>query len=350
MSFAKRVVGQAACIGAAFVSLSAFGAAFPLKSDDLNLNHRYKTGDHAAGGGQIYAKDIGVLRPTGGNNWSHLVSDDADKTVNANHLIYGKKVYAMVSGTVVNCWRNAPDNSKAGTKDSDVLKFFIGVGGNHVWIKTDDGVYAQHAHLIPGSIPASICPNNKTRFDKSSDLTMPPEAAVSDGVRVTKGQYLGLVGNSGNSSGPHLHIHMIKDGKPFQMKFEKGQTTPFANGSTPTSGPWTQVKGNTLPDGSILVWAPRSTGYWTVNNISGAAFQGWFTHMVDSGQMPENLPCMNNGAIYNTEWVPSKGAWVAHAGLSATELGAKTNTLAAQGFYQYKWWFCDSVRAAIWRK
>jgi hypothetical protein len=350
MTFAKRFVGTALIAGAAVLSLSASAAVFPLKSDDLNLNHRYKTGDHASGGGQVYGKDIIALRPTGGGNWSSLVSDNADKTVNSNHLIYGRKVYAMVSGTVVNCWRNAPENSKAGTKDADVLNFYIGVGGNQVWIKTDDGVYVEHAHMIPGSISESICPNNKTRFTNPSSNTMPPEANVVNGAKIVKGQYLGLAGNSGNSTGPHVHVHMIKDGQPFPMNIEHGQTTPVTNGSTSGNGPWTTVKGGTLPTGNILVWAPRSTGYWTVNGISSAAFQGWFTHMTDSGQMPENLPCTNGGAIYNTDWVPSKGSWIAYAGMTAAELAEKSNTLAAQGYYQYKWWYCDSVRSAIWRK
>ncbi len=285
----KQVIGTALFAGAAVLSASASAAQFPLKSDDLNLNHRYKTGDHSTGALQGYGKDIIALRPTGGNNWSDLTADGVDSTVNSNHLIYGRKVYATVSGTVVNCWRNAAENSKAGTKDADVLNFYIG-------------------------------------------------------------QYLGLAGNSGNSTGPHVHVHMEKNGAAYPMSMEHGQTTPFTNGVTPTTGPWTLLNGNTLPTGNILVWAPRSTAYWTVNNISSAAFQGWFNHMTDSGQMPENMPCSNGGATYNTDWVPSQGAWYARAGMSAAELATQTNTLAQQGFYQYKWWYCDSVRSAIWRK
>ena len=201
MTPVKKLFGTALLAGAAALSASASAAVFPMKSDDLGLTHRYKTGDHATGADQGLGKDIGIVRPIGNNKWSGLVSDGADKTVNSNHLIYGKKVYAMVSGTVVNCWRNAPENAKAGTKDQDVLDFYIGVGGNHVWIKTDDGVYAEHAHMIPGSISSAICPNNKTRFDKPSSSVMPGEAAVLNGAKITKGQYLGLAGNSGNSTG-----------------------------------------------------------------------------------------------------------------------------------------------------
>jgi hypothetical protein len=345
-----NIVAPALCIGASILSVSAHAAEFPLKSDDMQLSHRYKTGDHASGGSQQYAKDIVAMRPIGNDKWSALVADGADKTVNANHLIYGKRVYAMVSGVMYNCWRNAPDNSKAGTKDPDVLSHYIGVGGNHVVIKTDDGVYAKHSHMIPGTVPSAICPHNKTRFDAPSGSTFPPEGAVTNGVRITKGQFIGLAGNSGNSGGPHLHVHMLKDGAAYEMKFEHGQTTPYTDETAPTTGPWTLVKGNTLPNGPILVWARRSTGHWYVNNVSGAAFQGWFNHMKDSGQMPESLACTDGGSNYNTEWVPTSGAWYAKAGMTATELANLTNSLALQGYSQYKWWYCGASRSAIWRK
>ena len=346
----KQVAGHILCIGASFLSASAVADVFPLKADDLGLTHRYKTSDHAEGADQGMGKDIVAMRPIGNDKWNHLVADGADKTVNANHLIYGRKVYAMASGTVVSCWRNAPDNSKAGTKDPDVVSHLIGVGGNNVVIKTADGVFVKHSHLIPGSISEAICPHNKTRFDKPSGSTLPAEAAVAAGAKIVKGQYLGRAGNSGNSSLPHLHVHMFKDSAPFPMKFEHGQTTPFTDSTASLTGPWTLLKGSTLPDGPILIWAPRSTSNWTVNNISAATFQGWFNHMTDSGQMAESLACTAGGAFYNTQWVPAKGSWYAKAGMNATEMANLTNTLSAQGFYQYKWWYCDSVRSAIWRK
>jgi hypothetical protein len=337
--------------GAALLSATASAADFPLKSDDLNLNHRYMTDKHGGGAYQGEAKDIWAVRHAGNNAWSMLKSDDAEFTDNASHLIYGRKVYAMVSGTVVGCWRNAPENAKAGTKDKDVTDYYIGVAGNHVWIKTDDGVYALHAHMIPGTISSAICPHEAKKFTTPSSLgTIAPEAAVSGGVKITKGQYLGLSGNSGNSTRPHLHVHMYKDNAVYKMPFAHGQTTPVVNNAASPNGPWTLLNGGTLPDGPILIWAPRSTAYWTVNNISSAAFQGWFNHMTDSGQMAENIPCTNGGATYNTDWVPSKGSWYASAGMSATQLATRTNELALQGYSQYKWWYCDAVRSAIWRK
>lgn len=338
-------------ISMAIVSMSAPAAEFPLRSDDLNLNHRYQTSTHGGGYLQGLAKDIGAVRPTGGTSWDNLVSDGADSTVNANHLIYGRKMYAMVSGTVVGCWRNAPDNAKAGTKDPDVLNFYIGVAGNHVWIRSDDGVYALHAHAIPGTVPASICPHNATKFTTpSSTGWIAPEAAVTGGVRVTAGQFIGLAGNSGNSTAPHVHVHMAKNSAAFDMPFAHGSTTSYVGGAASPSGPWKMLSGSTLPTGPILVWAPHSKAYWTVNNIKDEDFQGWFNHMADSGEMPENMPCTNSGQIYNTNWVPSKGYWYANFGMSAADMALKNDTYTKQGFALYKWWYCGSIRSAIWRK
>ena len=351
MTFLRNSARSAMIAGLALISISAGAAEFPLKSDDLNVTHRYATSNHGGGYLQALAKDIWAVRPTGSSSWSHLVTDGADSTVNANHLIYGRKMYAMVSGTVVGCWRNAPNNAKAGTKDADVVNGYIGVAGNHVWIKTDDGIYALHAHAIPGSIPASICPNNAVKFVKPSGTGwIAAEAAVTNGVRITAGQFIGLAGNSGNSTGPHVHVHMAKNDAVYAMPFSHGSTTPNVGGTAAYKGPWTMLKGSTLPAGPILAWAARSTGYWTVNNIDAENFQGWFNHMADSGQMPETMVCTDGGDNYNTTWVPSKGQWVANHGMSASDFTLKNALYTAQGYTLYKWWYCGSIRSGIWRK
>ncbi|MEZ7171746.1 M23 family metallopeptidase [Sporosarcina sp. OR05] len=44
--------------------------------------------------------------------------------------------------------------------------------------------------------------------------------AVAKGDTVTTGQLLGKVGNSGNTSEPHLHIHAELDGKGVPLTFD----------------------------------------------------------------------------------------------------------------------------------
>jgi murein DD-endopeptidase MepM/ murein hydrolase activator NlpD len=98
------------------------------------------------------------------------------------------------------------------------------VGGNHVIIDIGGGYYAFYAHLRPGSIRVKV------------------------GDRVKRGQVVGLVGNSGNSTEPHLHFHVSdansplgSEGVPYRLdSFElAGSCTAFGAGCART-GPVTR--------------------------------------------------------------------------------------------------------------
>jgi murein DD-endopeptidase len=64
------------------------------------------------------------------------------------------------------------------------------VGGNYVILDLGQGRYAFYAHLQPGSL------------------------RVKAGDKVRRGQVIGLVGNSGNSTEPHLHFHISDANSP----------------------------------------------------------------------------------------------------------------------------------------
>jgi murein DD-endopeptidase MepM/ murein hydrolase activator NlpD len=64
------------------------------------------------------------------------------------------------------------------------------IDGNYVVLDLGEGRFAFYAHLQPGSL------------------------RVKAGDRVTTGQVLGLVGNSGNSTEPHLHFHVSNGVSP----------------------------------------------------------------------------------------------------------------------------------------
>jgi murein DD-endopeptidase MepM/ murein hydrolase activator NlpD len=59
------------------------------------------------------------------------------------------------------------------------------IGGNLIILDIGDSRYAVYAHLQPGSLRVGL------------------------GDRVKRGQVLALVGNSGNSTGPHLHFQVV---------------------------------------------------------------------------------------------------------------------------------------------
>ena len=74
------------------------------------------------------------------------------------------------------------------------------VDGNHVIIDHGDGFYSFYAHLQPGSVKVEV------------------------GDQVQAGDQLGLLGNTGNTSAPHLHFHVMSgpsalgsDGVPYVL-------------------------------------------------------------------------------------------------------------------------------------
>jgi hypothetical protein len=166
-----------------------------------------------------------------------------------------------------------------------------------------------------------------------------------------KRQLLYHVGNSGNSTEPHLHVHLVNASNTWQpMQFARGQTTPFNSNTASLNGPWTGLKGNALPMASILVWPPHPIGNWTYNGIEGAAYQRVFDHFVDSGEMPDTVSCKNNGASYDSTWIPAKGSWISHHGMSIPDHAAKNAQFTKQGYKETSVYTCGKVMAAIWRK
>jgi hypothetical protein len=259
----------------------------------------------------------------------------------------------MAGGTVIGCWRNAPEN--AGNvlhAQNGTLKILL--QGNHLWIRQADGNDALYAHAKTGDIPASLCPNNATLLKgtrSNSPIATEPEAVVTNGATVTAGQLLFHVGNSGNSTEPHLHVHVVNSSNTSRaMRFARGQTTPFNNSIASLIGPWTRLSGNALPMETILVWPPHAIGNWTYNGIEASAYQSVFDHFVDSGVMPDTVTCKNNGAVYNTTWVPAKGSWISHHGMSVLDHTVKNATYVGQGYKQTSVYTCGTVMAAIWRK
>ena len=107
-----------------------------------------------------------------------------DRSKNENFLAYGKEALAVADGIVVETKDGIPENT-GGPLSRAVPVTLETVGGNHVILEIGPKQYAFYAHLQPGSL------------------------RVRGGDRVRRGQVLGLVGNSGNSTEPHLHFHIV---------------------------------------------------------------------------------------------------------------------------------------------
>ncbi len=115
-------------------------------------------------------------------------SDDDGKTFsgdpskNASYHAYGAEALAVADGVVTEVKDGIPENTPGSTRA--VPMTLETLGGNHVVVSLGGGLFAFWAHLQPGSLKVKV------------------------GDRVKRGQVLGLVGNSGNSTEPHLHFHV----------------------------------------------------------------------------------------------------------------------------------------------
>ena len=279
----RRHVMAAAVLSASMIATPALAIEFPIHANDLVPGERISTTVHGTGGGpQTGAHDLLLQRWIADNNWSRLKAGQTDKSVNSNYLIYKKPVYAMAGGTVIGCWRNAPENSGGRTNVPRCSAPRRSCSrATTCGIQQADGNIALYAHAPTGDIPANLCPHN-AEFLTGTALGGPvptqPEATVTGGATVTAGQLLYHVGNSGNSSEPHLHVHLVNASNAWQpMKFARGMTTPFNNGTASLNGPWTRLQGNALPMASILVWPPHPVGNWTYNGIDGPPISGCST-------------------------------------------------------------------------
>ena len=105
-----------------------------------------------------------------------------DPKRNESYFIFGAEVVAAAPGRIVATRNDVPENTppdtRPGTGPNDLA-------GNFVNQDLGGGRFALYAHMQPGSI------------------------RVKPGDQVVTGQVLGLVGNTGNSSEPHLHFHVM---------------------------------------------------------------------------------------------------------------------------------------------
>ena len=106
-----------------------------------------------------------------------------DRASNANFYAQSADAIAVADGIVVATKDSIPENIPGPTSRAVPITLET-VGGNFVILDIGAGRYAFYAHLRPGSL------------------------RVRTGDRVRRGQVLGLVGNSGNSTEPHLHFHL----------------------------------------------------------------------------------------------------------------------------------------------
>jgi hypothetical protein len=118
-----------------------------------------------------------------------------DGKANEDYYAFGREVLAPADGIVTDVIEGVRDNVPGSMNPYSGL-------GNAVFIQHREYEVSVLAHLKLGSITVKV------------------------GDKVKKGQVIGLCGNSGNSSEPHLHYHLqntsiIQDGSGIKCYFQK---------------------------------------------------------------------------------------------------------------------------------
>lgn len=131
---------------------------------------------HAQAVDQRFAYDFVITR--------NRSSFRGEGTSNADYHCFGQPILAPAAGSVVAVENGVADNRPGIMNPLRPL-------GNHVILDHGNDEYSFLAHFKQGSVE------------------------VKQGEQVEAGEHLGLCGNSGNSSEPHLHYHLQNTPEPF---------------------------------------------------------------------------------------------------------------------------------------
>lgn len=126
---------------------------------------------HSAVPEQRFALDLVQRNATG-------TTFNGDGKKNTDYVIYGQKVRSSTAGTVVRVIKGVPENTPGQLNPYQVT-------GNTVIVQTPEGEFVLYAHLQTKSIK------------------------LKEGKKVKAGKTIGTVGNSGNSTEPHLHFQVM---------------------------------------------------------------------------------------------------------------------------------------------
>ena len=137
---------------------------------------------HVFWGGRTHDVNYHTAYPDQRFAYDFLIMEDGrshtgDGTQNVQYHCFGRPIVAPGDGTVVAVANCVPDNVPGEMNAAQPL-------GNHVILDHGNGEWSFFAHFQRGTV------------------------AVEKGQVVRAGERLGLCGNSGNSSEPHLHYHL----------------------------------------------------------------------------------------------------------------------------------------------
>jgi hypothetical protein len=221
-------------------------------------------------------------------------------------------------------------------------------GGNGFWIEHDDGSRAEYAHFKPGSVPAALCPHDEVLMPEVIDSPAVEDAwehiRVANGVRIEQGQFLGLAGNVGTSSNPHLHVHVEtggvaaetkSGGSPVNAKFRSGLGASAAQAAGGPYIEWKSFAGKPIPAGPSFVWPSRTAGgEYARHGYPAERFGPLFQHLADSGFAPAWIDAYSVGgkSFLNHVWRKAQAPFLTWFLVDAATYQKVFNEATGKGF------------------
>jgi len=146
----------------------------------------------------------------------------------ASYAYYGTEIHAVADGVVVNSYDGAEEQIPGADAKGITTE---NIGGNMLVVDIGGGAYAFYAHMQRGSLRVMV------------------------GDHVTTGQVIGLLGNTGNSTAPHLHFHVMDGPSPLDSN-----GLPFVFTHFSSSGVLNPVYDDALFHGETARIDPRLAG------------------------------------------------------------------------------------------
>jgi murein DD-endopeptidase len=144
-----------------------------------------------------------------------------DTKSNANYYGYRSEVVAVADGRLSDLKDGLPENSGSTERSARIITLENALG-NYDTLDLGQGRFATYAYLQPGSFKVKL------------------------GEQVKAGQILGLLGNSGNSDAPHLHLQLVNANSPFESEGVPYELDSFTQLGTVPDDPAAQDTGEIL--------------------------------------------------------------------------------------------------------
>lgn len=173
----------------------------PIKANKTMMRLPFDSIWYVFWGGDTEDQNYHVTVRSQKNAFDFVMRDSENKSYktdgkqNEDYYCYGRNIYSPCDGLVIHVTDSVYDNVPGEMNPKQLT-------GNNVIIKSDRNEYILIAHFKMNSI------------------------LVQKGDKIKLGQVIGKAGNSGNSSEPHLHLHImdsprLKEGEGIKCYFKK---------------------------------------------------------------------------------------------------------------------------------